>query len=76
MTPAQRKLIESRDLTWVMAHGDRSITNANRAAHDRHLLLQHIRALEAGTAKETSLTPAEEESLRERSDLMHKPAEY
>lgn len=25
---------------------------------------------------ETSLTPAEEESLRERSDLMHKPAEY
>lgn len=25
---------------------------------------------------ETSLTPAEEESLRERSDLMHRPAEY
>lgn len=27
-------------------------------------------------AQETKLTPAEEESLRERSDLMHRPAEY
>jgi hypothetical protein len=27
-------------------------------------------------APETKLTPAEEESLRERSDLMHRPAEY
>lgn len=57
MTPAQRKLIESRDLAWLQAHGDRSITNANRAAHDRHLLLQYIRALETGAAKETPAVP-------------------
>lgn len=35
-----------------------------------------LNGYEPRPTQETSLTPAEEESLRERSDLMHRPAEY
>jgi len=67
---AQHRCRET-DIPWPRSYIDA------RVAH--HVDMQRVKLTEArATELETSaaLTPAEEESLRERADLMHRPAEY